>query len=137
MIFTIAIIALCIIPPDEATGVVCDEVSVIEKNAFFDDAGRHVFDQFVFWRKGEERPFDVSDWRLAKGQSITRDFARNRWTMTWHDGQVTRRVEARMYRETFRQYDIELTERDHLPKERRLTLLKLREQPHVSDLETP
>lgn len=118
---------LAIVPIED---VVCDRVDCVEVNHFYGEQGRLIFDQAIFydWSPADER-YQVRDWRLVKNpaQIPTRDWARGvdpqdrvpRYTATWLDGEVLRRVEADSYRETWTQYDPELLEREQFPKERR------------------
>ena len=52
------------------------------------------------------------------------EHARGIWVCEWFDGGVQRRVEAITVRESWTQYDPELTEREYLPKEKRRELRK-------------
>lgn len=131
MNLTLAILCCCAMPFAERVGIACDEVEVVEVNHYYDDEGQHIFDQLIFYSRGEQRPFDVRAWRLLKSatQFPTRNFNTGRYDVIWHDGEVTRRVEARVYRETFTQYDPEMRERSHLEKHLRTGLLQVRDLP--------
>lgn len=118
------LLLLAIVPIED---VVCDRVDVIEVNHFYDDQGRLVFDQAIFydWSPDHGR-YQVRAWTLIKGphQLPTRDWARDdvRYTATWADGELVRRVQAASLRETWTQFDPELVEREWLPQKRRLGL---------------
>lgn len=105
--------------------VAVDQVDLIEYNHFYDEQGRHVFDQLIFydWSRRDAR-YQIRDWRLVKSnmQVPYKDTQRNFYTATWHDGQVIRQVRATSLRETWTQYDPELVERANLPKEQRREL---------------
>lgn len=130
MILTLATLCLFAIPPD--IGVCEDTVDAIELQHVYDDDGQPILSQFIFWTRGERRAFDVQAWRLAKGQTVSRDFARGGYAMYWYDGEVTRITRAKAYRETWGQRDTEMRERDFLPKDRRAELFKPRAE--VSEL---
>lgn len=105
-----------------------DQVDVIEINHFYDEQGRLVFDQVIFydWSPMQSR-YHVRAWRLLKNK--TQLPHRNRlaggFTAVWHDGEVLRKVCASALRESWTQYDPELIEREFLPKEKRKELRKL------------
>lgn len=109
--------------------VTIDQVEVIEYNHFYDEQGRHVFDQLIFfdWSPRENR-YQIRDWRLIKtvSQAPYHDANRGFYVATWHDGLTLRQVRAAAIRETWTQYDPELTERAVLPKEHRRELSNVR-----------
>jgi len=106
-----------------------DSVDLIEVNHYYDERGRLVFDQVIFydWCKTQNR-YQVRAWRLLKkpSQIPHRNFNSGEYETTWHDGDVLRRVRSRTYRESWTQHDPELREREHLPKDRRRELHKMR-----------
>ena len=107
--------------------VTSDQVDLIEVNHFYDEHGRLVFDQVIFydWSTSDGR-YQVCAWRLLKtpAQIPYRNSTRDVFVATWHDGDVLRRVTGRSFRETWTQFDPELVEREFLPKERRRELRK-------------
>ena len=100
-------------------------VDLTEVNHFYDEHGRLVFDQVIFydWSESDAR-HNVRAWRLVKDRSQLpqRDWETGRYSATWQDGEQLRHVESRSIRETWSQYDPELVEREYLPKERRKEL---------------
>lgn len=114
--------ALAIAPrPDVAR----ECVDVVELNHFYDEHGRLVFDQVIFydWSASDER-YQVRAWRLVKSpqQIPQRDWGGRGYSATWTDGELIRQISAASFRETWTQYDPELLEREHLPKEQRREL---------------
>jgi hypothetical protein len=111
------------ISPQEDIAV--ETVDLIEVNHFYDDQGRLVFDQCIFydWSSPDGR-YMVRAWRLVKNPSQLpqRDWMHGGHTAIWQDGEVLRKVRAGSMRETFTQYDPELVEREYLPKELRRDL---------------
>ena len=109
--------------------VTVDQVEVIEYNHFYDEQGRHVFDQLIFfdWSPRENR-YQIRDWRLIKtvSQAPYHDAVRGFYVATWHDGLTLRQVRGASIRETWTQYDPELIERAVLPKEHRRELTDVR-----------
>lgn len=108
---------------------ICEAVDLIEVNHFYDEQGRLVFDQAIFyeWSQKHDR-YMIRAWRLVKNKSQLpqQDHRRGGWLTVWHDGEILRRVWSQSYRESFTQYDPELAERDHLPKEQRRELLNIK-----------
>ncbi len=112
-------------PPEH---VVLDRVDVIEINHFFDEHGKLVFDQVLFydWSASQSR-YHVRAWRLLKtpAQIPQRDWQRGDYVARWFDADALREIRATTVRESWTQYDPELTEREFLPKERRQELRSL------------
>ena len=123
----VLLLALAAGPSEAAT--IKETVDLVEVNHFFDERGKRVFDQAIFydWCPLEGR-YQVRAWRLlkSKGQFPARDWKRGGYAAIWNDGDVLRWIRAPVLRETFTQYDPELCEREVLPKERRHELRKLR-----------
>lgn len=105
--------------------VAFDTVDVIEINHFYDENGRHVFDQAIFYDWcGVECRHQVRAWRLVKtpNQIPALNHTRGLYEATWQDGDVLRKIHAGSVRETWTQYDPELVERTSLPREQRREL---------------
>jgi hypothetical protein len=105
-----------------------DRVDLIEVNHFHDDQGKLIFAQVVFYEWCNQRGrHQVQAWRLLKNaqQKPRRDFATGEYVALWHDGETLREVRSPAVRESWTQYDPELVERAHLPKEKRKDLAKL------------
>ncbi len=117
--------AICLNPVED---VARDRVDLIELNHFYDEKGRLVFDQVIFydWEPIRGR-YDVRAWRLLKKQTQVphRDWQNRKFVAVWHDGEILREVEAETIRESWTQYDPELVEREFLPKDKRRDLHKM------------
>jgi hypothetical protein len=120
-------------------------VDLVEVNHFYDDQGRHVFDQVIFydWEAGHSRHM-VRAWRLVKNpaQLPQRNWKDGSYSALWYDNDVLRRVQAKSMRESWTQYDPELVEREYLPKEKRKDLQPMKiarkiEQPATPAATTP
>lgn len=124
--FTHAIGALVVVLSSHpAEDVARERVDLIEVNHFFDEQGRLVFDQVIFYDwSGDHSRYMVRDWRLVKNASQLpqRDWQRGGYLAVWQDGEVMRRVGSEAMRETWTQYDPELVEREYLPKDERRKL---------------
>jgi hypothetical protein len=115
-------VALGIAPQED---VARESVDLIELNHFYDEHGRLVFDQVIFydWSAAEAR-YNVRAWRLVKSsaQLPQRDWKGGGYSAMWQDGEQIRHIHSKSIRETWTQYDPELVEREYLPKERRREL---------------
>lgn len=123
--FAVCLAATCLNPIED---VADERVDLVEVNHFYDDKGRLVFDQIIFYDwEAELGRYNVRAWRLLKkpAQVPHRDWQSRDFVAIWHDGEVLRKVHAESIRETWTQYDPELLEREYLPKEKRRELRKL------------
>ena len=119
----VLLVLLGALPTDQ---VAVDTVDRVEINHFFDDSGRHVFDQLIFydWSYDAGR-YQVRAWRLRKSED---QVPQRRWreagsyVTQWLDGEIFRTVRSAEVLESWTQYDPELAERDYLPKELRRDL---------------
>jgi hypothetical protein len=127
MLAQLLIIAALAISP--ANDVLRESVDLIELNHFYDEHGKLIFDQVIFydWSASDDR-YQVRAWRLVKSPDIlpSRDFARGGYACVWIDGSAVRSVLAGEYRETWTQWDVEVAEREILPKEKRKELRTIR-----------
>jgi hypothetical protein len=122
----LAAVALALAPTND---VAHDVVDLIEVNHFYDEHGRLVFDQVIFYDWcGSQCRYQVRAWRLLKtpAQVPQKNFHTGEYETVWHDGDVLRRVRAKSFRESWTQHDPELRERDYLPKDKRAELYKSR-----------
>jgi hypothetical protein len=109
-----------------------DRADTLELNHFYDCEGRLVFDQLIAWERtpcGEgERCFA---WRLVKSPNMIPEhrWERGGWSVLFKDGDVTRRIDAACYRESWTQYDPECNDRDRYCKDRRRELSNPRPEP--------
>jgi hypothetical protein len=127
-----------------------ESVDLMELNHFYDEHGRLVFDQIIFYdwmpyviteeievekvgiheviKKSEGYRYQVRAWRLVKNpnQIPNRDWRCGGYSAMWQDGEQLRFVISKSIRETWTQYDPELVEREYLPKEKRKELRVIR-----------
>ncbi|MEO2022609.1 MAG: hypothetical protein ABGX05_12380 [Pirellulaceae bacterium] len=122
------VICLASMTSNPVEDLAVDRVDLIEVNHFYDEKGRLVFDQIIFydWSATRSR-YNIRDWRLLKtrAQLPRRDSQNQCFVAVWHDGNILRQVTANSCRESWTQYDPELTERQFLPKDRRPQLTKV------------
>lgn len=122
------ILALLTVGISPVEDVPRERVDLIEVNHFHDELGRLVFDQVIFYEWSPEAGrHQVRAWRLLKNasQRPRKDFVSGDYVATWHDGDLYRQVRSPAIRESWTQYDPELVEREFLPKERRVELVKV------------
>lgn len=124
----VCLAALTLSPADEVT---VDQVDLVEVNHFYDDQGRLVFDQIIYydWSAMHNR-YQVRDWRLLKTntQIPLRDWRGGGYVSEWEDFKQRnglRLVKAKSVRETWTQYDPELIEREFLAQEKRVELTRI------------
>lgn len=107
------------------TGIASDRVDMMEVNHFYDEKGKLVFNQIIFfdWSAPDSR-YMVRDWKLVKSKSQmpVKDTRTGDYVIVWYDGDLLRVVRCPLIRETWTQHDPELIEREYLPKERRAML---------------
>ncbi|ADB17785.1 hypothetical protein Psta_3121 [Pirellula staleyi DSM 6068] len=116
----------CGISPQE--DVAREVVDLMEVNHFYDEEGRLVFDQVIFydWSADDSR-YMVRAWRLVKNpaQLPQKNWQVGGYVAVWQDGEILRKVHSQAMRESWTQYDPELVEREFLPKEKRRELRSL------------
>lgn len=102
-----------------------DDVDLIELNHYYDEHGKRVFEQLIFydWSVAESR-YHVRAWRALKcsAQIPRRDWRTGGYFVIWRDGDLLRNIRARAVHETWTQYDPEFVERQYFPKEKRREL---------------
>jgi hypothetical protein len=135
-----AIVAVLGVSPQE--DVARETVDLLEVNHFYDEHGRLVFDQVIFydWSADDAR-YMVRAWRMVKNpaQLPQRDWSANGgggYFTVWQDGELLRHVRSQSMRETWTQYDPELIEREYLPKERRKELRAVKARTMASNSST-
>lgn len=126
MAWALLTLVLSLLP--QTDGIVTqDTVDVTEVNHFFDECGRHVFDQVIYyvWQDCASR-HQVRAWRLLKSpfQWPYYHAPSGEYRSVWLDGDRLRLIHSRSFRETWLQYDPELAERQILPTEDRHDLSK-------------
>jgi len=111
--------------------VTIEEVDLIELNHFYDDQGRLVFSQVIYydWCNQAHR-YQVRDWRLLKSdtQIPLRDWENGGYVSEWADFKQCnglRRIKSGSVRETWTQHDPELCEREVLAQEKRKELKRI------------
>jgi hypothetical protein len=102
--------------------VVEDRADVIEVNRYYDQDGRQVFVQVIFWDwRAGEGAYRVFAWRMLKTaeQIPVYDWWRGCYVTQFLDQNVLRSVRAAGARDTWTQYDPELDDRQFLPQHAR------------------
>ena len=115
--------------------VLRESVDLIELNHFYDDLGRHAYDQVIFYEwSAEYCRYHVIAWCLVE-DDISRlpvQLPGGRDTMVrWYDRDARRHREIRsnMFRETWTQTDPERENKKLLEEKYRISLLKAPNRP--------
>jgi hypothetical protein len=117
---------LAVSDPVELT--MCDHVDLVELNHYYDDQGRVVFRQLIFyeWCSASGR-FNIRDFCLVRenSQLPVRDHRRGMFSTRWNDDGTHRHVTADLMRCTHTHFDPEVLEREYLDKNKRRELPQL------------
>lgn len=120
------LLALALSSASPANLITTDQVDMVEVNHLYDEQGRLLFDQVIYYDwSPEQRRYNVRAWRLVKtpSQLPTRHVSGG-YISLWHDDRTLRRVIATSRRESWTQYDPELVERQFRSKDKRPNLTK-------------
>lgn len=105
-----------------------DLVDLIEVNHFYDERGKHVFDQLIFydWSPNQSR-FEVRAWRMMKKvrQEPLRDWSTSDYKLIFHEHGMLRKVRGASIHETWTQFDPEIADRQWLPMHLRRELTRM------------
>lgn len=116
--------------PPTAEGL-SQRVDLIELNHFYDDLGRHGYDQVIFYEWSPDyRRYHVVAWSLVENnldRMPKQDHDRNIWVVQWYDrdAKVHRKVWSKAYRETWSQTDPERTNKTLIEEKYRVSLLRV------------
>lgn len=124
-----------IIPQDI---VITDTFDKVEVNHFYDDQGRHVFDQVLWYDWDIYNRHTVGAWRLVKSSGHIPVLNRKTglYESLFEDHDDYRKVTAKYMVESWTQHDVELVDREFLPKEKRRELSsKEKKKPSTKNIE--
>ena len=127
---TLAVLFSVIVATDPPVHAVSEHVDLIEINHYFDDSGKSIFDQLIYYNWDDKaKRFNVCAWRLVKNknQLPVRQAGSDKYYTAWYDGKILRVVYADRTYESWTQHDPETLERLFFPKELRPDLYRLRE----------
>ena len=115
------ILALAFAASPASVELPTERVDLIERNAYYDQDGKLLLTQALFfeWCDREAR-YQVLAWRLIKTPANEpRPCRDGGYEMIWSEGGKLLRVTAPAMRESFTQFDPEIAEQKHLPKDQR------------------
>ncbi len=110
---------------------VFEEVDLIEFNHFYDDLGRHVYDQLIFYEWApDSKSFVVRAWCLVDEKHAGtvkpwRSWPDESWSVRFLDreNRFYRRISSKQYRETWTQVDPERANRKLVDERMRTALI--------------
>jgi hypothetical protein len=117
--------------PSDGSSVLRESVDLIELNHFYDDLGRHAYDQVIFYEWSDEYcRYHVIAWCLVEDDHSrlpVRLPGGQEYLVRWYDRDVKRHreVRARLYRESWTQSDPERDNKKLLEEKYRISLLKV------------
>ncbi|GIX00898.1 MAG: hypothetical protein KatS3mg111_4230 [Pirellulaceae bacterium] len=116
---------------------VSERVDLIELNHFYDERGRHAYDQVIFYEWSPDYcRFHVIAWCLVENNTHRMPTrvpgASGDWAVRWldRDTMVHREVRSRLFRETWSHVDPERANKKLLEEKYRISLLRLDERQH-------
>jgi hypothetical protein len=124
------IVLLCGASVPKGHRIIEEQVDMMELNHFFDPVGRHVYDQVIFYHISPETgKFRVRAWCLIEDrESLSRRPLRDPQTSTvrveWYDEnqKIVRRLNSKLFRESWTQVDPERSDKVQLEEKLRLSL---------------
>jgi hypothetical protein len=108
-----------------------ERVDLIELNHFYDDLGRNMYDQVIFYEWSPDyRRFHVIAWCLVENDLSRMPSKVNGcedYVVRWHDrdSKVRREVRSSLYRETWTRVDPERANKKLLDEKLRTSLLQV------------
>lgn len=117
--------------PSDGTPTLRESVDLIELNHFYDDLGRHTYDQVIFYEwSAEYTRYHVLAWCLVEDDQSRMPVmlpGGREVQVRWYDRDVkrTREVRSKLFRETWTQTDPERENKKLLDEKYRNSLLKL------------
>lgn len=108
--------------------VLFETCDLIELNHFYDDLGRHAYDQIIFYEWSPDyRRFHVISWVLIDSNSGATLSNTKEWhSVEWRDteNKVNRQLKSKLFRETFSNVDPERANKKLFDEKFRRRLLK-------------
>ena len=107
-----------------------ERVDLIELNHFYDDRGRHAFDQIIFYEWSPDfRRFHVIAWSLIDDdlhRMPTRAPGSDETIVNWfdRDARVYRQIRSKLYRETWGRVDPERANKKLMEEKHRVSLMR-------------
>jgi hypothetical protein len=132
MVSGILLIPLLLLSSGQPVGdsKICQRVDLIELNHFFDDLGRHAYDQVIFFEWSEEYlRYDVIAWCLVEhddGRVPVHLPSSGEYVVRWfdRDARAEREVRSQLFRETWTQIDPERANKRLLEEKYRISLFR-------------
>lgn len=109
---------------------ISERVDLIELNHFYDDLGRHAYDQVIFYEWSPDYcRFHVIAWCLVEDLSRmpVKVPGSGEYAVRWYDrdSKIQREVRSKTYRETWSQVDPERANKKLIEEKYRISLLRV------------
>ena len=110
---------------------ITERVDLIELNHFYDDQGKHAYDQVIFYEWSPDyRRFHVIAWSLIEDDMSRVPFQQpgsREYAVNWfdRDSKVEREVRSKLFRETWSQVDPERANKRLIEEKHRISLLRV------------
>ncbi len=109
-----------------------EHVDLIELNHFYDQQGRLVYDQVIFYEQSPETGrFQVRAWCLVEDREFlnrrpTKNYETQLYQVDWYDTdqRLLRKITSRLYRESWSQVDPERANKKLLDERLRLSMVQ-------------
>lgn len=118
--------------PPQLANTVAEYVDLIELNHFYDQGGKLVYDQVIFYERAPETGrFQVRGWCLVEDREYlnrrpTKNLQTGLYQVDWYDADycVLRKVTSRLYRESWTQIDPERADKKIHDERLRITMAR-------------
>lgn len=119
------ILALFLLTNISRLPVAEDRADVTELNHYYDEQGKLVFDQLVFWDGNGEYDRCFA-WRFTKDRHVKRwrDYQRGGYVTIMQDGNELRIIRSISSPTSWTQFDPEVHDRQYLPQSKRRGLIR-------------
>lgn len=132
MVSNVLLLALALVTSNSARSRdLTERVDLIELNHFYDELGRNMYDQVIFYEWSPDyRRFHVIAWCLVENdlsRMPTKVPGSDDYVVRWHDrdAKTRREVRASLYRETWSRVDPERANKKLLDEKLRTSLIRV------------
>jgi hypothetical protein len=139
MVSNVLLLALALVTSNSGSRSrdLTERVDLIELNHFYDELGRNMYDQVIFYEWSPDyRRFHVIAWCLVENdlsRMPTKVAGSDDYVVRWHDrdAKTRREVRASLYRETWSRIDPERANKKLLDEKLRTSLIRVPQRESV------